>query len=72
MIIYGNEKNMWKECSMVDTENGIRMVRCGKIIDINKEIRHKEKIAKNRANKDLINSFYPRTYPGTLRSTYIF
>ena len=42
------------------------------VIDLNKEFRHKERIAKNRANKDLINSFYPRTYPGTLKSTYIF
>ena len=42
------------------------------VIDLNKEFRHKEKIAKNRANKDLISSFYPRTFPGTLRTTYIF
>ena len=42
------------------------------VIDLNKEFRHKGKIAKNRANKDLINSFYPRAYPGTLKSTYIF
>ena len=42
------------------------------VIDINKGIIRKEKMAKNRANKDLINSFNPRTYPGTLKSTYIF
>ena len=42
------------------------------VIDLNKEFRHKGKIAKNRANEDLINSFNPRTYPGPLKSTYIF
>ena len=42
------------------------------IIDLNKDFKHKEKIVKNKTNKDLINSFYPRTYPGTLRSTYNF
>jgi len=42
------------------------------VIVLNKNIKHKEKITKNRTNKDLINSFYPRTYPGTLKSTYIF
>ena len=42
------------------------------IIDLNREIKQKEKIAKNRANKDLINSFNPRIYPGILKSTYIF
>ena len=42
------------------------------IIDLSKDSKHKEQIAKNKANKDLINSFYPRTYPGTLKSTYIF
>ena len=42
------------------------------IIDLNKDIKHKEKIAKNRANKDLINSFNPRIYPGILKSAYIF
>ena len=41
-------------------------------IDLSKDSKHKEKIAKNKANKDLVNSFYPRTYPGTLKSTYIF
>ena len=41
-------------------------------IDLNKEFKHKKQIAKNKANKDLINSFYPRTFPGTLRTTYIF
>ena len=42
------------------------------VIDLNKSFKHKEKIAKNKTNKDLINSFYPRTYPGTLKSAYIF
>ena len=42
------------------------------LINLNKDFKHKEKIAKNRANKDLINSFYPRTFPGTLKSTYVF
>ena len=41
-------------------------------MDLNKNIKHKEQIAKNKANKDLINSFYPRVYPGTLKPTYIF
>ena len=42
------------------------------IIDLNKNIKHKEKIARNSANKDLINSFNPRIYPGILKSTNIF
>ena len=42
------------------------------VIVLNKNIKHKEEIAKNNSNKDLINSFYPRTYPGTLKSTYFF
>ena len=42
------------------------------VIDLKKDIKGKEKIAKNRADKDLMNSFYPRTYPGTLRSTFVF
>ena len=42
------------------------------VIDLNKSFKHKEQIANNKANKDLINSFYPRTYPGTLKSTHIF
>ena len=29
-------------------------------------------IGKNRANKDLINSFNPRIYPGILKTTYTF
>ena len=41
------------------------------VIDLSKDFKHKEKIAKNKANKDLINSFYPRTYPGILKSTNI-
>ena len=42
------------------------------VIDLSKDSKREEQIAKNKANKDLINSFYPRTYPGTLKSTYIF
>ena len=45
------------------------------VIDLSKDFKHKEKIAKNKENKenkDLVNSFYPRTYPGTLKSTYNF
>ena len=42
------------------------------VIDLNKDFKHKKQIAKNKANKDLINSFYPRIYPGTLKSTNIF
>ena len=42
------------------------------VIDFNKDFKHKKQIAKNKANKDLINSFYPRVYPGTLKPTYIF
>ena len=42
------------------------------VIDLNKDFKHKEKIAKNRANKDLINSFYPRTSPGLHKSTFVF
>ena len=41
------------------------------VIDLTKDFKHKEQIAKNKANKDLISSFYPRTYPGTLKSTYL-
>ena len=42
------------------------------VIDLSKDFKHKKKIAKNKANKDFINSFNPRTYPGTLKSTNIF
>ena len=42
------------------------------VVDLSKDFKHKEKIAKNRANKDLINSFNPRIYPGILKTTYIF
>ena len=38
------------------------------VIDLNKEFKHKEKIAKDQANKDLINSFNPRIYPETFKS----
>ena len=37
-------------------------------IDLSKDSQHKEKIAKNNANNDLIHSFYPRTYPETFKS----
>ena len=37
------------------------------VIDMNKQSRTKEKIAKVR-NEDLINSFNPRIYPETLKS----
>jgi len=37
------------------------------VIDLSKDSKHKEKIAKNKTNKDLINSFYPRTYPRTFK-----
>ena len=37
------------------------------VIDLNKKSKGKEKIAKNKTNKDLINSFYPRTYPKTFK-----
>ena len=37
------------------------------VIDMNKKSKDKQKIAKVR-NEDLINSFYPRTYPETLKS----
>ena len=37
------------------------------VMDMRKESRDKRKIAKVR-NEDLINSFYPRTYPETLKS----
>ena len=43
------------------------------VIDLSKSSKRKEKIAKNKENnKDLINSFNPRTYPGTLKLTNIF
>ena len=42
------------------------------VIDLKKGYKHKEQIAKNKANKDLINSFYPRIYPGTHKSTFVF
>ena len=38
------------------------------VIDFNKNFKHKVKIAKDKTNKDLINSFYPRTYPQTFKS----
>ena len=36
------------------------------VIDLNKASKDKKKIAKAR-NEDLINSFYPRIYPETLK-----
>ena len=42
------------------------------VIDLKKDNKQKERIAKNKTNKDLINSFNPRIFPGTLRTTYIF
>ena len=38
------------------------------VIDLNKDFKRKEKIAKNKTNEDLINSFYPRAYPRTFKS----
>ena len=38
------------------------------VIDLSKDSKHKKKIAKNKTNKDLINSFYPRIYPETFKS----
>ena len=38
------------------------------VIDLSQDSKHKETIAKNKTNKDLINSFYPRIYPETFRS----
>ena len=40
------------------------------VIDLSKDSKHNEKIAKNKTNtnKDLINSFYPRIYPRTFKS----
>ena len=37
------------------------------VIDMSKKSKDKQKIAKVR-NEDLINSFYPRIYPETLKS----
>ena len=37
-------------------------------IDLSKDYKHKEKIAKNKENEDFIHSFYPRTYPNTFKS----
>ena len=37
------------------------------VIDLNKNSKHRKKIAKNEKNEELINSFYPRTYPGTFK-----
>ena len=42
------------------------------VIDLNKKSQNKKKIAKKVRNEDLINSFNPRTYPGTLKTSYTF
>ena len=41
-------------------------------MDLSKNSKNKEQIAKNKANKNLKNSFYPRTYPGIYKATYVF
>ena len=41
------------------------------VIDMNKQSRTKEKIAKVR-NEDLINSFNPRIYPETFKSIMLY
>ena len=38
------------------------------VIDLSQDSKHKETIAKNKTNKDLIDSFYPRIYPETFKS----
>ena len=68
--------NIYQSAFSYSVSYGIKK-RTGKtiienVIDLTKDSKHKEQIAKNKANKDLINSFYPRTYPGILKSTYIF
>jgi outer membrane lipoprotein-sorting protein len=42
------------------------------VVDLSKDFKHKEKIVKNMTDKDLIDSFYPRIYPGILKSSYNF
>ena len=37
-------------------------------VDLSKDFKHKEQIAKNKTNEDMIYSFYPRTYPNTFKS----
>ena len=68
--------NIYQSAFTYSVSYGIKK-RTGKtiienVIDLSKNSKHKEEIAKNNSNKDLINSFYPRTYPGTLKSIYIF
>ena len=41
------------------------------VIDF-KQDKDKKKIARNEVNEKLILSFYPRTYPKTLKSMYAF
>ena len=38
------------------------------VIEINKNSRDNKKIVKNVKNKELIHSFYPRTFPETFKS----
>ena len=68
--------NIYQSAFSYSVSYGIKK-RTGKtiienVIDLTKDFKHKEQIAKNKANKDLISSFYPRTYPGTLMLTKIF
>ena len=42
------------------------------VIDMNKQPKTKKKMAKNERNEDLINSFYPRSYPQTYKSIMLF
>ena len=68
--------NIYQSAFSYSVSYGIKK-RTGKtiienVIDLSKNSKHKEEIAKNNSNKDLINSFYPRTFPGTLKLTYIF
>ena len=42
------------------------------VIDKNKQFKGKKRMAKNERNEDLINSFYPRSYPQTYKSIMLF
>ena len=42
------------------------------VIEMNKNSKDNKKIVKNVKNKELIHSFYPRTYPATLKSIMLF
>ena len=68
--------NIYQSAFSYSVSYGIKK-RTGKtiienVIDLSKDSKREEQIAENKANKDLINSFYPRIYPGTLKSTNIF